>query len=144
LKLSIRRAKNKDLDDIVQIERIAFSHNSFSRRAIRYHISNNLVLIALHNNKACGMIIASSLSKKRKIRIYSIAVHPDFKNNGIAIKLMEKMERISKAETIILEVDSDNNAAIGLYKKLNFFQFSTYKHYYGNNMHAIRMKKIFN
>lgn len=90
------------------------------------------------------MIIASSLSKKRKIRIYSIAVHPDFKNNGIAIKLMEKMERISKAETIILEVDSDNNAAIGLYKKLNFFQFSTYKHYYGNNMHAIRMKKIFN
>lgn len=69
-------------------------------------------------------------------------MHTDYRNNGIGIKLLEEIEKKFEVESIILEVDINNIAAISLYKKLNFHEFSIYPNYYGNNIDAIRMKKI--
>jgi ribosomal protein S18 acetylase RimI-like enzyme len=138
----IRHAKIKDLSNILEIERLSFFDNCFSKRAVKYHIQKNLVLVAVCDLQICGMIIVSSLTKKKNRRIYSIAVHPNYKNIGVGIKLLQHTEKISKAKCITLEVDMNNIAAINLYNKLNFFKFNIYEHYYGHTLHAIRMKKI--
>jgi ribosomal protein S18 acetylase RimI-like enzyme len=50
-------------------------------------------------------------------------VNPDYRNNGIAYKLMEKASEISKelnALGLRLYVNSENNEAFSLYKKLGY------------------------
>lgn len=138
----IRKATKKDLDEILYVEEKSFIHGTFSRRAISYHIENNLVLCASLLDRVTGYICFSPLTKKKKRRIYSVAVHPDHLRKGIGQSLMIAGESKSNAREIILEVDEKNKSAIALYKKLGYEQFDRYDHYYDVGVHALRLKKV--
>lgn len=140
-KSMIRKAVKNDLDAIVSIEETAFADRAFSRRAIAYHIENNLVLCAEVEGQIAGYICLSTLSKNKRRRIYSIAVHPDCRGMGIGLQLMVEAEKKSHAKEIILEVDETNDSAFRLYEKLGYTVFGTYEGYYGST-DALRMKKI--
>ena len=137
----IRRAKKSDVDTLFEIETISFGDISFSKRALTYHIVNNLVLCAELDGKTVGYICFSPLTKNKKRRIYSIAVHPSARGQHIAEKLMLESESKSKAHTIYLEVDENNRPALYLYLKLGYTVFGTYPGYYGDS-DALRMKKV--
>ena len=137
----IRRAKRSDVDALYEIETISFGDISFSKRALTYHVVNNLVLCAELDGKTAGYICFSPLTKNKKRRIYSIAVHPTARGKHVAEHLMLESESKSKAHTIILEVDEHNKAAIGLYMKLGYVVFGLYPDYYGDS-DALRMKKV--
>lgn len=136
----IRTARRRDLDEIYDVERLAFGDLAFSRRALTYHLANNLVICAEIEGFITGYICFSPLTKTKKRRIYSIAVHPSYRKNGIARELMLTGEKKSKAKTIVLEVDETNASAIRLYEKLGYLVFGRYRKYYGKT-DALRMKK---
>lgn len=77
-------------------------------------------------------------------QIVRIAVHPQYRNQGIASLLLEKVEehaRGSECETFSLEVRESNQAAIGLYKKHGLTVMNIKEKYYPNHENALFMMK---
>jgi ribosomal protein S18 acetylase RimI-like enzyme len=75
-------------------------------------------------------------------RIYAVAVHPHGRGLGIGKALMLKMMddlHARGAKRIFLEVRADNAPAIGLYHKLGFVDAGNIDHYYGHQLHALKM-----
>lgn len=78
--------------------------------------------------------------------LHRIGTHPNFQRKGVATQLMtglitEVMH--AKCQQLLLEVRSDNTAAIRLYQSLGFLRFGVRKNYYrfGNqSMDALVMR----
>lgn len=73
-----------------------------------------------------------------------IAVKKEYRRQGLAIKLLNKLIEFAKAnnqEKIFLEVRASNESAINLYKKMGFTPYGIRKNYYGTE-DAINMVLI--
>lgn len=76
--------------------------------------------------------------------IYNLAVHPSFRQMGVASKLFKEVFKILKAENVFfltLEVRVSNLAAIALYEKVGFEKVTIKENYYDFNEDAIYMVK---
>ena len=74
----------------------------------------------------------------------TIAVHPDFRRQGIAHHLITELEKWAAelgADSMMLEVDINNENAIALYTKLGYQKLNIRKNYYGYGKDAQIMKK---
>lgn len=74
-----------------------------------------------------GRIVGNATLLRTKLRdrylVVNVAVHPDFRRQGIARRLMEAIKEQVQAEGghfILLQVVKDNYPAVDLYKSLNF------------------------
>ena len=79
--------------------------------------------------------------------ITSIAVHPDFRRKGLALKLIREFEKQlpNDTEDIFLEVRETNTAAVSLYEKCGFGAVSIRKNFYDSpRENAVVMKKTIN
>lgn len=77
-------------------------------------------------------------------RIYSLAVSPEFRGQGIAQKLLTACEKYAmkrNCRELRLEVSVRNRPAISLYERLGFVAFGTYPGYYDDGSDALRMSK---
>ncbi len=77
-------------------------------------------------------------------QITNIAVHPKFRQKGIASALMDKMvEKCSVTDvySLTLEVRKSNQAAISLYEKYGFERVGLRPKYYDNKEDAVLMTK---
>jgi ribosomal protein S18 acetylase RimI-like enzyme len=162
--MTFRKAHAADVDAIERIEHRSFgrAEERFHRRQIASLVANPraAVLIALdESGKALGWGAAlvrthragiggkarrgaSPGAPTRSGRIYAVAVDPDGRGMGVGKKLMTEMLdhlRRRGARRVFLEVRTDNAAAIGLYRKLGFVELGMIDHYYGANVHALRM-----
>jgi ribosomal-protein-alanine N-acetyltransferase len=95
-----------------------------------FYIEGNLVAF-IHINKLY-----------ENMDIVNVVVDFDFRNKGIAGLLIEYViDSFSDVESILLEVNENNIAAISLYKKYGFEVISKRKKYYGN-ADALIMKRV--
>ena len=72
----------------------------------------------------------------REGHITNIAVHPEFRENGIGSRLLKKLIEISREKgikKITLEVRKSNTAAKNLYYKYGFKEEGIRKSYYSDN-----------
>lgn len=78
-------------------------------------------ICAFLNGEMCG--IASMYAIAGEAEIMNVAVLPEYRRNGVADALMEKLFSVARekeCEIITLEVADGNSGAISLYKKHNF------------------------
>ena len=142
--ICIKQALSEDLDAIMNIENVCFQADAFSRHQISYLItrSKGIFLIALHNNEIVGYISFIISGRHNTGRIYSIAVAPGYRGEGIADMLMNKsIEHAHKniLKAIFLEVRTGNQAAIQLYQKKSFTIHSVKNNYYNDGAPAYSM-----
>ncbi len=75
--------------------------------------------------------------------IIHIATHPQYVRQGLGLEMLYNLQKtLPPASTILCEVDSHNNPAIGLYKKFGMQQYNVRPQYYDNGHDALCMKKI--
>lgn len=117
------------VNKVIQIHNICFNDNKDERYLAGLNIKN----IFMYKDIAY-LILIDSLDV---YEIFEIAVLPEYRNKGIATKLIEK---ITLDKDVLLEVCENNLSAINLYKKNNFKEISIRKNYY-NDKNAIIMKK---
>ncbi|MDR2010517.1 MAG: ribosomal protein S18-alanine N-acetyltransferase [Bacteroidales bacterium] len=137
----IKKASNRDLDRIMEIENISFASDGFSKRQFSYLITKAKGIF--YTLKIKGLIVAYisllTNSKTSNVRIYSIAVHPEMRGKNYAKSLIEKSIEYSKnnkKQTLSLEVRTDNLPAINLYEKFGFKTIKIKPNYYHDGTDA--------
>lgn len=76
--------------------------------------------------------------------IITLAVLPDFRRKGVAANMIDAMLCAliqQKVHRSFLEVNQDNEPAIGLYLRCGYAKIGQRLHYYGHGQHADIMSK---
>jgi ribosomal-protein-alanine N-acetyltransferase len=127
----------KDLPEVLAIERASFP-NPWHEITFRGELLNEGVsfpIVAVHwvQKSVIGYIIYWKI--KDEIQINNIAVHPDFRHQGVGEAMMRALLEKAREEGVVfisLEVRSSNKAARKLYAKLGFNFLGIRKDYYIN------------
>ena len=90
-------------------------------------------LVAIEDGVVCGYVGSQSVLDGADMM--NIAVHPDYRKQGIAYNLVDKLIGLLKAKNVIslsLEVRVSNENAISLYHKMGFEVIGRRPGYYRN------------
>jgi len=142
----IRTAAKDDLDALEAIEKRCFSGDKLSRRSFKSLIKPGAhsTSIILSNGVASGYSIVLFRTGTSLARLYSIALDPDFRGQGLAQQLLMHAETQARDRDCLfmrLEVRVDNPAAIALYEKLGYVAFDRIDDYYEDGCTALRFEK---
>ncbi len=128
--MQLRRMTEEDIDTTMSIEIICFA-TPWSRTSFLNELDKTygLPLVAMLDGNLVGYIIAWFVEDE--IHIVNVAVHPDFRRQGIGEWMMNEVICDHPGITWVgLEVRQSNVAAITLYEKLGFYQVGIRKNYY--------------
>lgn len=140
--ISIEKATISDLDTIAEIEEKNISTNKISKEDLLHYLNsqNHIVYLAKLNEKIVGFIL---LEITDEVNIFTVAVEQDYRNIGLATRLVEEAKIIAKEKninTLSLEVSDNNLRAYLLYEKLGFNIRRIRKNYYSDKSNAIEME----
>ena len=133
--ITIERMSEADVADIAELDKLCFSvpwsYNSFlaevQNKIARYFVAKD-------NGKCigyCGFWVTYDSGD-----ITNIAVHPDYRKQGIGSTLVSSMIQLARDEKLLsmnLEVRKSNIAAQKLYSKYGFEVKGVRKGYYSDN-----------
>ena len=122
------------VSQVAALEKICFA-DPWSEMSIASELQNlwSYWLVALEGDRVIGYV--GSQSSIDEADIMNVAVHPDFRRQGIAETLINRLVADLKERDIhalLLEVRVSNTPAITLYEKLGFSQVGRRKNYYHN------------
>lgn len=127
-----RYAENKDVSDILSLDKENFSNN-FKEEFYLDYIKNQRVIVAEKEKNVIGYILFNQILDEAEI--YKIVVLKDFRKKKIAFKIFEfLLNELKKSDVkkIFLEVRKSNIPAINLYKKCGFIDIREIVDYYSN------------
>jgi len=119
------------------LEKEIFKNSAFTKESTENLIKedNSFIYTYLIDEKVCGYLMV--LDSIDVYEILAIATIEEYRNNGIAQELLDKI----KTKDIFLEVRESNQTAINFYKKNKFKEISIRKNYYSKPAeNAIIMK----
>ena len=119
---------------IAELEKICFS-DPWSEKSIASELDNKLAywLVATEGETVAGYIGSQTVMDETDMM--NVAVHPDFRRQGIAEALVNGLVEHLKtmgSHCLTLEVRASNVPAISLYEKLGFSEIGRRKNYYRN------------
>lgn len=127
-----RYAENKDVSDILSLDKENFSNN-FKEEFYLEYIKNQRVIVAEKEENVIGYVIFNQILDEAEI--YKIVVLKELRKKQIAFKIIEfLLNELKKnnVEKIFLEVRKNNIPAINLYKKCEFINIREIVDYYNN------------
>ena len=121
--------------EVAELERICFGSAAWSEKSIESELNNELALwiVAEDEDKVLGYIGSQTVMDETDMM--NVAVHPDYRKQGIAAGLItELIGALKKREShcLTLEVRASNEPAKNLYKMLDFEEIGIRKNYYRN------------
>ena len=130
----IRDATAEDINQILEIEEYCYD-NPWPREAFEEELENHefgLGVVAEDDGIIVGFFTA--LVVAGELQLHNIAVHPDYRGQGIARALMETADQCGaerNCDRILLEVRKDNEIANRLYLSLGYKEAGDREDYYG-------------
>ena len=122
------------VSQVAELEKLCFS-DPWSENSVASELNNplSLWLVALERDRVAGYIGSQSVMGESDVM--NVAVHPDFRRQGIGerliLALVEELKSL-RNHSLTLEVRASNEPAISLYKKLGFQQVGLRPKYYRN------------
>ena len=143
----IRQARVEDLDALLGIENRSFTSDKITRRSFRYLLTqgNAATLLDEQDHTIRGYTLLLFNDATSYARLYSLAVDPAYRGQGIAQALLEASEQCAIENDCIslrLEIRRDNRPSIDLFVKNAYRQFGTIDDYYEDHMSAVRYEKL--
>jgi ribosomal-protein-alanine N-acetyltransferase len=130
----IEKMNSSHVSQIAQLEKICFS-DPWSENSIASELGNKLAfwLVATEGEKVAGYIGSQTVMDETDMM--NVAVHPDFRRQGIAEALVNGLVehlKVMGSHCLTLEVRASNAPAIALYEKLGFSEIGRRRNYYRN------------
>jgi glutathione synthase/RimK-type ligase-like ATP-grasp enzyme/ribosomal protein S18 acetylase RimI-like enzyme len=147
MKVNIRKSEQNDLNFLEELEKGSFPEfQQSTRRAIRYSITSPLqkVIIAeTQNGKGKKPVGSATFYLYAKtLRIFSIAVIPEYQGQGIGRQLLDyamNLARSRKTSRISLEARKSDQKLIQFYQNAGFKITEELPDYYMQGEHGQRM-----
>lgn len=143
---AFRRAGVADIDAIVALEAQCFSADDgrFSRRQLRgLLVSPNAYWLLRSDGLAMACWLRAGNGRARWARLYSLAVHPSLRGQGIAAQLLRAGYQWM-ADTGLTrcsaEVKVANSAARAVYARFGFTEIATLPDYYAPGHDGVRLR----
>ena len=119
---------------VAELEKLCFS-DPWSENSVASELNNGLSLwlVALKDERVVGYVGSQSVLGESDMM--NVAVHPDYRRQGIAEKLVNELAAALKKRgnhCLSLEVRASNEPAQKLYEKLGFRQVGRRPNYYRN------------
>lgn len=145
--IAIRAAGAQDLTKLLQLENAVFSGDRISRRSFRRFLESprSRVLVAEGPSGIQGYALLLLRQGTALARLYSLAVDPSARGQGVGLMLLKAAEAAAfDAERIVLrlEVRSDNDRAIGLYRQNGYRPIGRVEEYYEDGCAALRLERL--
>lgn len=145
MSLIFRDMLNEDLDQIIKIELDLFDKTAWSKDLFLDELARmpdtRWYQVMLDQDQVIGYI---GLAVNGEVAdIQTIAVIEAAQQKGLGSRLLELAIKEAKnrgAQEMFLEVATQNEAAINLYRKFGFTQVSIRPNYYGTGKNAFTMK----
>ena len=117
---------------VAALEKLCFS-DPWSENSVASELKNplSLWLVALEGETVAGYI--GSQSVEGEADMMNVAVHPDFRRQGVGAQLVVALEQALRQRQVCslsLEVRASNAPARALYEKLGFRQVGCRPNYY--------------
>ena len=130
----IKKMDETHVAQVAALEAVCF-RDPWSEKSVASELTNplSLWLVAMDGERVAGYI--GSQTVVGETDMMNVAVHPDFRRQGIAEKLcLALVEALKEREShcLTLEVRASNEPAKALYEKLGFSQVGLRKNYYRN------------
>jgi ribosomal-protein-alanine N-acetyltransferase len=136
MSVEIRRMTVEDVPAVAELDRMSFTL-PWPQRSFHFEVTSNPAarcFVAVNNARIVGALVAWLLVDE--VHVATLAVHPEFRRQGIAQALMRSVLRLGAQEgarSSFLEVRASNEAAQALYKKFGYEQAGIRKRYYKDN-----------
>ncbi|HHT67025.1 MAG TPA: ribosomal protein S18-alanine N-acetyltransferase [Erysipelotrichaceae bacterium] len=147
--INIRKAEEKDIPVIMQIERLCFDMNRWKKENIIYEMKENpvanlwVIELSIDNEEGYRVVGFSDYWHTfDSATICQIAVHPYLQRKQLGSALMDEIYNdcyAKKVKNITLEVRVSNEKAINFYKKHGFKIETIKPRYYDNGEDAYYM-----
>ena len=132
--MMITNMTSEHVAQVAELEAICF-RDPWSEKSVASELINplSLWLVALDGERVAGYVGSQSVMGESDMM--NVAVHPDYRRQGIAEKLCVALVNALKEKgnhCLTLEVRASNEPAKALYVKLGFVQVGLRKNYYRN------------
>ncbi|MFZ0425945.1 MAG: GNAT family N-acetyltransferase [Xanthobacteraceae bacterium] len=136
-----------DVDALLRLERQAFKAEPLSRRSLRHFLisPHATFIVAEDRGTLAGYVLLRFSSRHALARVYSIAVHRNFRRVGLGTCLLAAADKDAtrhRCRAIRLEVRHYAWPAIRLYKRSGYLCFGEYPEYYEERFKALRFEKL--
>lgn len=147
--LSVRAAEKADLDRLVAIECAAFDPKLYvwmTRRQFAAHLGNTRALVLVAQDTAQGPV-GYALCFRRAgtgyLRLYSLAVDPEFQGGKVGAELFRGVEDAARREGlgVQLEVRADNQKLLSRYLALGYVPYRDVPNYYPDGTGCVKLKR---
>ena len=133
--MEIIKMNESHVAQVAELEKICFGSAAWSEKSVASELTNALAfwLVAVDGSRVAGYVGSQTVCDETDMM--NVAVHPDFRRQGIGEKLVEQLVTELKSigsHALMLEVRVSNAPAIGLYEKMGFLQVGLRKNYYRN------------
>jgi [ribosomal protein S18]-alanine N-acetyltransferase len=136
MSLYIRKMTLEDIPVVVELDKISFSL-PWPERSFRFELTDNPASrcwVAEVDERVAGMVVGWMLVDE--MHIATIAIHPDYRRQGIGSKLL--LHTLLKsmqegARSSFLEVRASNLAAQEMYLKFGYEKTGRRRRYYRDN-----------
>ncbi len=141
MNIEYRELTKNDIDELLIYEK--HFPNPWSKEAFEVEFDSefNKTLAIVNDNELIAYIFYSEYFDE--ININHFAVNPIYRRQGYATKLLNKLIETMENQLLYLEVNTENEAAINLYKKFGLEIIRTRRDYYGKDQDAYIMQKVF-
>jgi len=136
MSMTLRKMILDDLEQVVALDQMSFSL-PWPARSFQFELTDNAAArcwVAELDQRVVGMVVAWFIVDE--IHVATLAVHSDFRKQGIGEKLLLLTLQSAKDEgalTSFLEVRESNTAALELYRKFGFVVDGRRTRYYKDN-----------
>jgi ribosomal protein S18 acetylase RimI-like enzyme len=141
--VAIEPATWRDLNAVRTLEQVCFPHDAWPLLDLIgvLTLPNVVRLKAQGNGKLVGFVAADIRRSEDLAWIATIGVLPEFRQRGIATRLLETCEGRLAVSRIRLSVRASNYPAIHLYTRLGYYRYGSWPRYYSDGEDALILEK---
>jgi len=136
-----------DVPLLVALERTSFTTDRLNARRFHHWMQADnchFEVASARSGEIAGYALVLYRHNSRRARLYSIAISPDCRGQGLAQQLLSRSEVAARrrgCDALYLEVRPDNHRAIHLYESAGYRQHSRITGFYEDGTDALRFEK---